>query len=143
MTQFPNYDPSSDSIRLNGSARVMLSILLKAKFGARLDPDVLFNENFTELIRQLQRSLCQDDIGGPADQVFSREDLSQLAKDVTSDGSRNGWWLMTDEEKCSFLQSAVAPWILSEIQIETIFDYVADILNDARCIVSCAEGRKA
>lgn len=143
MTQFPSYDPSSDSIRLNGSVRAMLTLLLKAKFGERMDPDVLFHEGVTDLIRQLHRSLGESGIGGPADQVFTREDLSQLAKDIVSDSSCNGWWSMTNEGRRSFLQAAAVPWVLSDSQIEVIFDAANDILDDARQIVSCADGTNA
>src|SRR6478609_4720223 len=90
MTAFPTYDPTTDTIRLNGCASIMLALLMKAKFGEKFDSEILFHEGVAELIRQLDHSL-NGTTRGLAD-CFSRAELYEIAKGVFHDSFQSGWW---------------------------------------------------
>jgi hypothetical protein len=45
---FPSYDKETDCIRLNGARVIMLTLLMKARFGEPFDPEVIFNPGVTE-----------------------------------------------------------------------------------------------
>ena len=136
MTTFPTYDPATDTIRLNGCASIMLTLLMKAKFGEKFDSEMLFHERLTELIRQLDQSL-----GGTRGEAecFDRADLFEIAKGVFSGSFQSGWWLKNAQQREQYLQDAAAPWVLSSSQIEGIMDGIEGLLFQARQITSQAD----
>jgi len=136
MASFPVYDPETDSIRLNGGAAIMLTLLMKAKFGERFDPITLFHPQLADLIRQLTAAL--DDRLRPSGQGFDRKDLSRIAEAVFNDSSSNGWWSKSIEDRTQFLQDAAAPWLLSADETDTIVDDINSRLFRARQIASIA-----
>ena len=54
MPAFPTYDPKTDSVHLNGTATILLTLLMKSKFGERFDPETLFHTRLADLLDQLQ-----------------------------------------------------------------------------------------
>jgi hypothetical protein len=136
MPSFPTYDPSMDSIRLNGGASIMLTLLMKAKFGERFDPEILFHAHVADLIRQLNLSLA--DPFRASGSCFDRQDLWHIAKGVFDSSIQNGWWSKTSEERTHYLQDAAAPWTLSANEIEDIFDDIESLLFRSRQITSLA-----
>lgn len=134
---FPNYDPRSDSIRLEGGAAIVLNLLMKAKFGAPFDPETLFHPELSNLIEQLRIAAGR---AHPAPgECFGRGDLWRIAEHVFDESVTTGWWAMTVEDKNAFLQRAAAPWILSDEQLGTIMEDVEDMLFRRRQVLSAAE----
>ena len=136
MTTFPTYDATTDTIRLNGCASIMLTLLMKAKFGEKFDPEILFHERVSDLIRELDRSLGQTRADA---ECFSRADLFEIAKGVFSDSFQNGWWAKDRQQREQYLQDAAAPWVLSESQIDDIMDDMESLLFRARQITSLSD----
>ncbi len=137
MVPFPSYDPASDSIHLNGGATIMLTLLMKARFGERFDPSTLFHPGLTGLIRQLEAA---SDLPQPvAGQCFDHVELHLIASRVYDESINIGWWAMTDAEREAFLQDAVAPWRLSVAQVQTIVEGASDILDSHRRTVAAAD----
>ena len=138
---FPTYDAASDSVRLGGNAAIMLTLLLKAKFGERFDPEMLFHTRLAELIAQLH------DASGVAKPVpgdhFGPEDLFTIAERVIEQSVSIGWWAMAAEEREAFLQSAAAPWVLSDGQIEAICENIEALLFRHRETVAAADAASA
>lgn len=134
---FPHFDPETDTIRLNGSATVMLALLMKAKFGERFDPETLFHRPLAELIRQLDgaSNLPPREVGD----CFTRDDLLRIAQEVFGQSFQSGWWSMSAEQRRQYLQVAAAPWILSSEQIEMVRADVEDLLLRSRQIVAAAD----
>lgn len=134
---FPHFDPETDTIRLNGSATVMLTLLIKAKFGERFDPETLFHRPLADLIRQLDRAsnLPSREVGDS----FTRDDVSRIAQEVFGESFQSGWWSMSAEQRGEYLQVAAAPWILSSDQIDMVREDVEDLLFRSRQIVAAAE----
>ncbi|MGV3768550.1 MAG: hypothetical protein ACO1NM_00820 [Sphingobium phenoxybenzoativorans] len=114
----------------------MLTLLMKAKFGERLDPEMLFHERLAELIRELCRSLE----GGhwSSGSAFNRQDLWQIAKGVFDNSFQNGWWSMSMAARTQYLQDAAAPWVLSLDEIENIVDDIEALLFRSRQITDLA-----
>ena len=131
---FPSYDKDTDCIRLNGAQVIMLTLLMKARFGEPFDPEVIFNPGVTELIRQLEAALGPER-PTPGHCFTSHQDMWTIAKAVYDDSFQNGWWGLAESERASFLQDAVAPWILSDDQIERVIDHVDSRLFSAQRIV--------
>lgn len=137
MSAFPTYDPLSDAIHLNGCAVILLTVLMKSKFGERFDPEMLFHPGISTLIGQLQAAT-----GVPkpsAGECFNRVDLLTIAENVLWQSPNIGWWAMPSGMKHAFLQSAAAPWVLSEEQLETITEDVEDRLSRHRELVATAD----
>ncbi|MCA1199680.1 hypothetical protein K9B35_17065 [Sphingomonas sp. R647] len=134
---FLHFDPETDTIRLNGSATVMLTLLMKAKFGERFDPETLFHRPLADLIRQLDgaSNLPPRQSGD----CFTRDDLACIAREVFAESSRSGWWSMSAQQRIAYLQVAAAPWNLSNEQIEMVRQDVDDLLFRSRQIVAAAE----
>ena len=135
MAAFPTYDPTTDTISLNGCASIMLTLLMKAKFGEKFDSEVLFHERVAELVRQLDHSL-----GGTCRPAawLSRADLYEIANGVFHDSFQSGWWSKTAQQREQYLQDAAAPWVLSTGQIQDITDDIESLLFRARQITSKA-----
>lgn len=136
---FPHFDPETDTIRLNGSAVVMLALLMKAKFGERFDPETLFHGPLADLIRQLDRAskLSSREVG----ECFTRDDLSRIAREVFAESFHSGWWSMSAEQRGEYLQVAAAPWILSSEQIDMVREDVEDLLFRSRQIIAAADAQ--
>ncbi len=136
---FPHFDPETDTIRLNGAATVMLTLLMKAKFGERFDPETLFHGPLADLIRQLDSAakLPSREVGD----CFTRDDLACIAREVFAESFRSGWWSMSAEQRVEYLQVAASPWILSGGQIEMVREDVEDLLFRSRQIVAAAEAQ--
>ena len=137
MATFPTYDAASDTINLNGSAVVLLTLLVKSKFGTRFDPETLFHPDLPILIRELHAATG---LSNPAaGDSFDRADLITIAKTVVGENINLGWWSMSDSGKRSLLQGAAAPWVLSEDQVQTIMEDVDDLLFRHREVVAAAD----
>ena len=113
----------------------MLTLLMKAKFGEKFDPEILFHERVSELIRQLAQSL-----GGTVDRAdcFSREDLFEITTGVFANSFQTGWWSKDRQQREQYLQDAAAPWVLSDAQMDDIIDDIETLLFRARQITSLA-----
>lgn len=137
MATFPTYDPASDTIDLHGSAVVLLAFLMKSKFGERFDPETLFHPDLSTLIRELHAAagLPKPAVGD----CFDRADLFRIATTVMEESKNLGWWSLPDTGKRSLLQGAVAPWVLSEDQLQTIIEDVDDLLFRHREVVAAAD----
>ena len=137
---FPTYDSASDSIQLNGGAAVMLGLLMKAKFGERFDPETLFHTSLSTLIAKLCGAT---DLPTPVPgECFDRNEVLQIADRVVQQSVSIRWWSMTVVEREAFLQSAVAPWILSADQVETIILEADTKLWRLRELVNAADKAK-
>ncbi len=136
MSVFPTYDPSSDTIHLNGCAAILLTVLMKSKFGERFDPETLFRPGISKLIGQLQAAAGIAKPG--AGECFDRADLLAIAETVLGQSVNIGWWVMQSDEKHAFLQRAAAPWQFSKEQLQTILDDVDDRLLQHRELVAAA-----
>jgi hypothetical protein len=79
MTAFPTYDPLTDTLQLNGGAGILLTLLMKAKFGERLDALVLFSPQLAELVRELAHTAGIEINPGDG---FERADLFLIANVV-------------------------------------------------------------
>ena len=136
MAGFPTYDPAADAVRLNGAAPIMLTFLMKSKFGERFDPETLFHPGLAALINQLDAA-----IGYPKERgdCFSREDMFSIAERVVEQSLSIGWWSMTAEEREAYLQQAASPWVLSDDQLETIIEDIASLLFRRRQVVAAAD----
>lgn len=139
MSAFPEYDPEVDAIHLNGGAIVMLTLLMKAKFGEKFDPEVLFHERVAELIRQLEKAAGNQP---QAATCFGRDDLDRIARGVFNNSCQNGWWEKGAEQRVQFLQDAASPWILAPDQIEDIIDTIDSQLSRIAQIADMAERAK-
>jgi hypothetical protein len=137
MAAFPTYDPTTDTIRLNGNSVILLTLLMKSKFGERFDPETLFHSELSTLIDQLQAAAG---LSKPrAGECFDRADLFTIAELVLSRSVHIGWWSMPDAEKRALLQAAAAPWVLSEEQLQTIMEDVGNQLFRHREVVVAAD----
>jgi len=137
MAAFPTYDPATDAIRLNGCAVIMLSLLMKSKFGERFDPETLFHPELSTLINQLHAAAGLQKPG--AGECFNRADLFTIAEVVLGMSAQIGWWSMPGTDRRALLQGAAAPWILSEEQLQTIMEDIDDQLFRHREVVAAAD----
>ena len=133
------YRPDRNVIELDGAsgAVVMLTFLMKAKFGESFDPETLFHQELAGLIRQLQgvAGFPRDEPG----EVFGREELYLIATHIVQESARSGWWRMERDERLAYLQDVAAPHRLSEGQVEEIFETVASALFRQREVVRAAD----
>lgn len=137
MAAFPDYDSASDTIRLNGGAGILLTLLMKSKFGERFDHETLFHADLSTLIEQLYAA-----VGFPkpaAGECFDRADLLSIADTVLAQSVNIGWWSMSEADRQAFLQRAATPWMLSEEQLQTIIEDVGDLLLRHREVVAAAD----
>ena len=141
MTSFPSYDPTSDSIRLNGNAVILLNLLMKSKFGERFDPETMFHSGVSDLIDQLHEAagLPKPEAG----QCFERDDLILIAQQVFEQSVNVGWWSMAVDAKRIFLQRAAAPWVLSKEQLQLIIEDIDDQLFQQRRVIAAADSAGA
>jgi hypothetical protein len=138
IVTFPTYDPETDSIQLNGIAVVMLTVILKAKFGDKFDPETLFHPGVAKLVKDLHKS-TQSSASDPEIPMFNRDDLFAIGRAVFDDSDRLGWWSMTSDDRVTLLQDAASPWVLREQEIEVILGGIENSLHRAQAITAAAE----
>jgi hypothetical protein len=144
MSDFPvQYDADEGTIRLNGKggASVMLTFLLKAKFGEAFDPEVLFHPDLADIMIALRAKSLTDftQTEGP----FDLATLNQIASLIVSESWRSGWWGKSRDEQIDFIQNVVvAPHRLSDLQIEFVLEGVDNDLHWRRRIVEAADAAK-
>jgi len=135
-----SYDADNNVIRLNGrgGAMVMLGILTRAKFGEQNDPETLFHEPLAELLN----ALVPPD-ASPRSEIepgFGPEFLRGIVRAIVSVSYRSGWWAMSREDQCTFLQEVVAaPNRFTERELEFLFDEIDDALFLHRRISDAAQ----
>lgn len=151
MQLFPVcYNESENIIRLDGpaGASIMLSILLKAKFGEAFDPIILFHEPLARIMLGLQER-CRR--AGPpiaasaliAAGPFTAEDLHRIAEAVLNESDRAAWWSMSREQRATYLRGIVAaPHTMSDAQLQAVFDNIESGLWNRRRVVEAADKAK-
>ncbi|RZJ36963.1 MAG: hypothetical protein EON87_22890 [Brevundimonas sp.] len=144
MSDFPvQYDADAGIIRLHGKggASVMLTVLLKAKFGEAFDPDVLFHPDLAAIMIALrERGIIQvSEREGP----FDRAALQSMARLIVGESWRSGWWQKSRDEQVAFIENVlVAPHHLSAEQMELLFEDIESDLHWRRTIVEAADAPK-
>jgi hypothetical protein len=140
VAEFPiSYDPDANTIRLDGQggAHVMLALLLKAKFGEPLDPEVLLHEPVARLMLDLRRK----GLAGSATEwrPFAPETLHAFAQAILAESFRSDWWRMSGEERSAYVREVVAaPHPISDDQVEAVLDGVESGLFRLREVVEAA-----
>ena len=139
MANFPEYDPDEDVIRLNGGAVILLTFLMKAKFGDRFDPEALLHPGLSQLIRDLDKSDAPLFDRNPK---FGSEELHAIATEIYGQSWQSGWWTLTAKEQASCVQDAVSPWVLPDEDVERVIESVENLRwNNAR-ILKAADDAK-
>jgi hypothetical protein len=135
---FPTYDPETDAIRLHGNAVALLTVIMKAKFGDKLDPEMLFHADLSKLAADLAH--CVTGFNSSPDlPVFSAEDLSKIGAALFDLSEQIGWWSQSIDQRAALLQEAASPWVLSDKEIETILDDIESRLSRSRRITAAAD----
>jgi hypothetical protein len=87
---FPSYDKETDCIRLNGARVIMLTLLMKARFGEPFDPEVIL---ILGLLSSSDNSkLVRPERPTPGHCFSSHQDMWTIAKSVYDNSFQNGWW---------------------------------------------------
>ncbi|HEY5721638.1 MAG TPA: hypothetical protein VIT45_04895 [Allosphingosinicella sp.] len=137
---FPiSYDADRNLIVLDGAggASIMVAVLLKAKFGEAYDSETLLHSDLADLARQLWAA---SDLPRTArGEAFTNAQLWLIADRVYADSPMSGWWSMSEMERRKYLEDAAAPHLLSEEQIEFLFEAIDSKLFRSREIVEAAE----
>jgi hypothetical protein len=142
MPDFPvRFDPETNTIQLDGRSgvRVLLSVLLKAKFGDALDPEVLLHAPLAAIMAEM-RGRAEYPTEGEAEGPFSPEVLHIIATRVLEESWRSAWWSMSKDQQVSYLRDVVAaPHPLSDAQIDSIFDSIKTGLYWRRRLIEAAD----
>jgi hypothetical protein len=140
---FPiNFDAEANVLRFSGPGgiSILLTVLLKAKFGEAYDPEMLFHQPLAELGRNLQAAIPARPSRSP-DGPFSEEALFRIAEAIIHESWRSGWWSMSLDQRVAYVQNVVvAPHHLSESQLDDLFERVDDMLFNLQRIVNTAGG---
>ncbi|OYW30492.1 MAG: hypothetical protein B7Z44_00790 [Caulobacter sp. 12-67-6] len=137
MSEFPVvYDLESNVVRIDGAggATVLLNMVHAAKFGAPLNPDLIFNPGVAALLTGLKAaSLRPEPLWATP---FTQADIVAFAGLVLEKAGELGWWHMDHTEQVSLLQNVVAaPHRFSSAQIEMIQAEAIGQLNRMRDII--------
>lgn len=136
-----SFDKDAQVIRLEGSGglAIMLTFLLKAKFGEAYDSETLFHRQLAELARDLQAALPAT-LRRHSDRPFADDSLFKIATEIVLKGWQTGWWSMSRDERIAYVQDVVvAPHRLSDAQLDTLLEGVETVLFNQRRIVSAAD----
>jgi hypothetical protein len=121
-----------------GGATVMLGILLKAKFGDAFDPETLFHGPLAELMVAIKGQAYEFPVLTEA--PFDHEMLGDIAAKIVADSFRSGWWAKSHDERVAYLQNVVvAPYKLSDEQLDFVLSSVESALWGWRRVVEAAD----
>ncbi len=136
------YDPIANVIKMDGpnGASIMLTTLLKAKFGDALDPLMLFHEPLANIMIGLQENSIRPGRSSGAG-PFTRQVLCAIAEAVLNESIQSGRWRKSREQQALYLRNVVAaPHNMSDEQVETVFDEIkAGLQNRRRLLEAAAE----
>ncbi len=153
LSDFPvRYDPTANAITMEGpgGASIMLTTLLKAKFGDALDPLMLFHEPLAKIMFALaencirpSRMILPSPDRPPASGPFTAKMLNDIGEAILNESVHSGWWARSRQQQTDYLRDVVAaPHSMSDEQIEVVFDAIEAGLFHRRRVLDAAAGAK-
>lgn len=146
------FDPAENVLRFkhDTGARILVSLLVAAKFGDHYDYRILLNPTFAGLIdalnahvvpqmeEELQRfrtkRMAQPRVG------FDRTLMTNIGNRIVEYGQDLGWWQMTHKERVDYIQSVIAcPHTFPDEAIEVIFETIEHKIRLAKRLVEASD----
>lgn len=128
----------SDPILFDGSdivfsgergATLLMSFLLKAKYGQALDPEILFNKDVSEILNIVRDKFCSNSSFSQDIENFDRKCLFSISKKIVESAKQIGWWKKNYEEKVCFIKDiAIAPYRIDGESVDYIIESTSDII---------------
>jgi hypothetical protein len=146
------FDPVEKTATFRGRGLILLqSLILKARFGEPLDPDILFNQWITELALEIDGAIelpeaAQESLdkmrARPGYRALSSEVCREIAKAIVVDRGSVHWWSKSPEQQRDFLRTeAAAPHRLTDDDIQDILDSIEGQVSLARELAAAAHRR--
>lgn len=128
----------SDPILFNGSdiifsgergANLLMSFLLKAKYGQALDPEILFNKSVSDMLNIIRDKFYSNSEFPQYIGKLDHEHLYLISRNLVENAKQIGWWRKNYEGKARFIKDIVmAPYEIDDESLDYIIASTSDII---------------